>query len=308
METTNIVPALSVLIIFFLLAFIYLSILIDNIVIEKKNCKIEEENRRKEEEENRRKEEEERLEKKKSRNYVRKHSIPYKEMLELNKQYPFHKFKKTINFSYKCKSLNNFKFFDFENAIIYILQNNESNALEFLDKADQNKTNFEDYTKKILEIINNSDYLPENCEIDKEQFVDIQKELINEKTLKPQTTISFNVAAIYTSPKGRKRYREDRIFEQKELVQLLEKSQQILIDKEKYTHDVKVERSKMTPTLRYQILLRDNFRCQICGASAKDGAKLHVDHIIPVSKGGKTIESNLQTLCDRCNFGKSNKL
>ncbi|HHU54525.1 MAG TPA: HNH endonuclease [Mollicutes bacterium] len=32
------------------------------------------------------------------------------------------------------------------------------------------------------------------------------------------------------------------------------------------------------------------------------------DHIKPVSKGGKTQEGNLQTLCERCNLGKSNKL
>lgn len=60
----------------------------------------------------------------------------------------------------------------------------------------------------------------------------------------------------------------------------------------------------MTDKLRYKIMKRDNFRCVICGASQKDGVKLHVDHIIPVSKGGKTIESNLRTLCDRCNLGK----
>ena len=41
--------------------------------------------------------------------------------------------------------------------------------------------------------------------------------------------------------------------------------------------------------------------------TAKDGVKLHVDHIIPVYKGGKTTMSNLQTLCDRCNLGKSDK-
>ncbi|MCM1266209.1 MAG: HNH endonuclease [Candidatus Gastranaerophilales bacterium] len=57
--------------------------------------------------------------------------------------------------------------------------------------------------------------------------------------------------------------------------------------------------------MRYNILKRDGFKCVICGRSKADGAKLHVDHIKPVSKGGKTEESNLRTLCDMCNLGKS---
>ena len=59
--------------------------------------------------------------------------------------------------------------------------------------------------------------------------------------------------------------------------------------------------------LRYQVLKRDNFKCCACGASpAKDPAvELHIDHIIPWSKGGETIPQNLQTLCSRCNIGKS---
>lgn len=68
------------------------------------------------------------------------------------------------------------------------------------------------------------------------------------------------------------------------------------------------QRNLMTPPLRYDILVRDGFRCKICGATAADGVKLHVDHIIPVSKGGKTTPSNLRTLCERCNLGKSNKI
>ena len=70
----------------------------------------------------------------------------------------------------------------------------------------------------------------------------------------------------------------------------------------------KIERSKLTPGLRYDILCRDDFRCQICGRSQKDGVKLHVDHIIPVSKGGLTTWDNLRTLCQECNLGKSNKI
>lgn len=68
------------------------------------------------------------------------------------------------------------------------------------------------------------------------------------------------------------------------------------------------QRRLMSDSLRYEVLRRDGFRCQICGATAKDGYKLHVDHIYPVSKGGKTELSNLRTLCERCNMGKSDKI
>lgn len=59
--------------------------------------------------------------------------------------------------------------------------------------------------------------------------------------------------------------------------------------------------------LRYKILKRDNFKCCACGATpAKDpSVELQVDHIKPWSKGGETVEDNLQTLCQKCNYGKS---
>lgn len=59
---------------------------------------------------------------------------------------------------------------------------------------------------------------------------------------------------------------------------------------------------------RFLVLKRDNFKCCSCGASpAKDpSVELHVDHIKPWSKGGETVIDNLQTLCSKCNIGKSN--
>lgn len=59
---------------------------------------------------------------------------------------------------------------------------------------------------------------------------------------------------------------------------------------------------------RFRILLRDGFRCLSCGASPLNGpgVELHVDHIIPWSKFGETVDSNLQTKCSRCNLGKGN--
>lgn len=62
--------------------------------------------------------------------------------------------------------------------------------------------------------------------------------------------------------------------------------------------------------LRFEVLARDRFTCRFCGASpTKDPeVSLHIDHIIPWSKGGKTTLENLQTLCSKCNLGKSDTL
>jgi len=62
-------------------------------------------------------------------------------------------------------------------------------------------------------------------------------------------------------------------------------------------------------SVRMKVMNRDKFRCIFCGKSpATDlGTKLHIDHIIPFSKGGSNQFENLQTLCDECNFGKSSQ-
>ena len=59
-------------------------------------------------------------------------------------------------------------------------------------------------------------------------------------------------------------------------------------------------------SLRYKVLKKSNFRCDLCGATKYD-RPLDVDHIIPRSRKGKTEESNLQVLCSKCNRSKRNK-
>jgi 5-methylcytosine-specific restriction endonuclease McrA len=56
--------------------------------------------------------------------------------------------------------------------------------------------------------------------------------------------------------------------------------------------------------MRAEVLLREGARCRTC----RTAVNLEVDHIIPVSKGVKTEESNLQTFCRRCNRRKWKKL
>ncbi|MCK9570162.1 HNH endonuclease [Candidatus Pacearchaeota archaeon] len=60
-------------------------------------------------------------------------------------------------------------------------------------------------------------------------------------------------------------------------------------------------------TTRLAIYLRDGLACIYCGATVEDGATLTLDHITPVSRGGKNHHGNLGTCCHRCNSSRGTR-
>jgi 5-methylcytosine-specific restriction enzyme A len=69
------------------------------------------------------------------------------------------------------------------------------------------------------------------------------------------------------------------------------------------------EHHERTPIpIEEAILLRLTrpLECVRCGRRPPD-VMLHMDHILPASKGGGSTASNLQFLCAQCNLKKSNK-
>lgn len=78
----------------------------------------------------------------------------------------------------------------------------------------------------------------------------------------------------------------------------------------RYWQDPEYERLKAvarhhgaTPDLIREIYERDKV-CQLCDTSNN----LTIDHIYPVSKGGKSGKNNLQVMCNPCNSFKGNRL
>jgi 5-methylcytosine-specific restriction endonuclease McrA len=67
-------------------------------------------------------------------------------------------------------------------------------------------------------------------------------------------------------------------------------------------------RSKEWKTIRYDVLARSP-RCRHCGTSAAKGAEMRVDHRKPLHKRWdlRLKMSNLQTLCEPCNWGKGGR-
>lgn len=65
-----------------------------------------------------------------------------------------------------------------------------------------------------------------------------------------------------------------------------------------------MKRKSTGKRLRFKVFERDSFTCQYCGKKTPE-VILHIDHIYPVSKGGKNEIENLITACRDCNLGKS---
>lgn len=63
-------------------------------------------------------------------------------------------------------------------------------------------------------------------------------------------------------------------------------------------------RKSLSKKMRFDVFKRDGFQCQYCG-STPPAVVLEVDHIHPVSKGGKNRIDNLISSCFECNRGKA---
>lgn len=188
-----------------------------------------------------------------------------------------------------------------DSIIKYHIENNINGLRTDIENAIYNIKLLNEYKEEVesiskIESINESKY-------SFKKFKKIENKVFNKLIYKKEDfLITIDLRAFY------RKYNDDIIKKEAKIsFEELVKFYNLWLNGNKYDETVKQERKIMNDNIRYNVLKRDNFKCQLCGNTVKDGAKLHVDHIIPVSKGGKTVMSNLQTLCDRCNIGKGNK-
>ncbi len=169
-----------------------------------------------------------------------------------------------------------------------------------LDAAQRNKTKQE-------ACLRDRSLLPES-KYKRKSWVEAEAMLCQQSKLKPSCDFKVYVKAEHASPQGRNHYEREWPFGSGRILPTWNYVQKRMREKQARQAEIRRGRAKVTPKLRYEILKRDGCRCQICGSEQSDGVKLHVDHIKPVSKGGKTTRDNLRTLCDRCNQGKGNEV
>ena len=77
------------------------------------------------------------------------------------------------------------------------------------------------------------------------------------------------------------------------------------IDLENLPKNLRKRKRNFTSRQRKILLILGSYMCFNCGVSLKNN--FHADHVIPFSKGGKTILKNGQSLCAKCNLMKGAK-
>lgn len=64
-----------------------------------------------------------------------------------------------------------------------------------------------------------------------------------------------------------------------------------------------MDKERIPKNLRRMVIERDGLRCIYCDEDLT-GAEVHLDHVIPESRGGPTNYENLQVTCRKCNLAK----
>lgn len=239
---------------------------------------------------------------------LKKYSELYQKIELINAKYKFN-IKEPLFFEYPVRFKSNLETCNIDDYLLKTIDDNMENiknyAVEYQSYLDEYKKYELEY--QLLEVyINEVDSSKVQMSLNK--YYKYQKELFNNYKQSKVDYFKLIIVLKYSSPKGKVNKKIYKEYNYSEYLIFYEEYNNLKNTRQIYEINSRIERAKMSNSLRNDIFKRDNYRCCICGKSARDGVRLEVDHIIPVSKGGKTIYNNLQTLCDRCNNGKSNKM
>lgn len=241
--------------------------------------------------------------------FVEKNSLSLRALKEIDKSFTFFP---EINYN-QSHIYDNERYYDnisCQDFLIYKLQYQADDICQQIKNINHNKTAYQEYINKIKTLQLGTFSAPIG-KLKKEKLLKIEKQLCKKlKLLPPATQFSLKVTLYCSKINGRIYAYKSDIFESRAILTLVKrlnnKTGTYYRDREIWDALCRVERGKISNKIRFSIYARDGYRCQRCGISQRYAA-LEIDHIIPISKGGKSTYDNLQTLCHKCNMEKGDK-
>lgn len=246
--------------------------------------------------------------------FVNEHSLAIRAIKELNSKY---KFSSIYPLIYKnCyDSTRNFEDVSCKDYLIYKFHLDTLGVRRIIKSRNNNISKEIDYKSKVdlaKDKLGNFDVSIED--LDEEKLRNIESIVFNDLIEKVNTDFYAEVHLYLTRGRIHRVVDEKKeLFDLNEIIDVLKSidSSKLIDGRRFYSREVwksieRVERAKVSKELRQEIFERDGYTCVNCGSTEKES--LEIDHIMPISKGGKTEPSNLQTLCRNCNIRKGNDI
>ena len=236
--------------------------------------------------------------------YIEHNSPRYLALLELNKRFDFTlPCAKSYTYYIHAKSKAQFDHYNFDRFVEEKIEANINTCLEYIQALIIYRDKYNEY-KTALSALPSPVSMKDVAESDipYEFYKATEADLVAAAT-QPFVEHHLVCQCNYISPKGRTSLQRQQTYSLNDIVNHYD----IVLRRQTEKNTKEGQRKAMTNSMRYDIMKRDNFRCVLCGRSSADGAVLHVDHIVPVAKGGKSVPENLRTLCQECNSGKRDK-
>lgn len=239
-------------------------------------------------------------------NFVLEHSLAIKELKSINEQFEF----SHVVISKMSNSYDNENFYETispEDYLTYQLVYKKKEVVSEINKAETNSKLFQAYKVKVQNCVLDR-YDTEELPEDLERLKKIEDKNFRSLIKRPVIDFYIDVTLYQTLINGRRVDSKSERFEVEEILEIISRLSQkrgdFYLDEEIWQAICRVERGKVSNKMRFAIYERDGNRCKKCGSRYD----LEIDHIFPVSKGGKSTYENLQTLCHDCNIKKSNTI
>lgn len=246
--------------------------------------------------------------------FVNEHSLAIRAIKELNSKYQFSSIYPLI---YKnCyDTTRNFEDVSCKDYLIYQFHLNTLSVRRIIKNRNNNISKEIDYKSKVdlaKDKLGNFDVSIED--LNEEKLRNIESIVFNDLIEKVNTDFYAEVHLYLTRGRIHRVVDEKKeLFDLNEIIDVLKSidSSKVIDGRRFYSGEVwksieRVERAKVSEELRQEKFERDGYTCVNCGSTEKES--LEIDHIMPISKGGKTEPSNLQTLCRNCNIRKGNDI
>lgn len=250
------------------------------------------------------------FERRKIKGFLNKNSEAISALLSLNEKYENKLYCDNIVYKHTYDNVDFFNDISCEDYLIYVLQEQKNSILQRIKNAEFCKRNYTSYINEVKKIDSFGKFKSPIDGYDLNDLLKYEKKIFEDEKLEPPSDFEVKIILYRTKIDGEIVDCQSQTFGKSTVTELINR----LNDRNGYYYNdrgiwdslCRVERGKVSNELRFKIYARDGYKCRYCGRG-EDECSLQIDHIKPISKGGKSTYDNLQTLCEDCNKQKDNR-